>query len=262
MSTVNKIFSTLCAAVLTIVLLASCGTTQRSASPEPPPPPAPKIEPPETQQPVSIIYQAPDSSLARVLISRDEGDTEIVELLETGRASWYGPNFHGRLTANGEQYNMNELTAAHRTLPFNTRVLVQNEDSGQAVLVRINDRGPYAKNRIIDLSREAAKKVGMIGPGVANVRLYVPKNSLEESQPKNLTVPTYTVQLGSFDSADKAFKHSKKIDGSRVEIIRRNNKTFYRVYYGLYENRNKARQKQKELERRNFSGYVKQLENG
>ncbi len=88
-----------------------------------------------------------------------------------GVASWYGPGFVGRLTANGERFNPAELTAAHKTLPFGTRLRVVNLTTGRSVVVRINDRGPYAGNRIIDLSREAARQIGMIDDGVAQVRL-------------------------------------------------------------------------------------------
>lgn len=93
--------------------------------------------------------------------------------IETGVASWYGPGFHGKKTANGETFNTEDFTAAHRTLPFNSQILVQNIDNGKTVEVRINDRGPFIKNRIIDLSRIAAEKIDMIRPGTANVRLYL-----------------------------------------------------------------------------------------
>ncbi len=98
-----------------------------------------------------------------------------VEALKTitGSASWYGGKFHGRTTANGERYNMNEMTAAHKTLPFGTKVRVTNQRTGKAVTVRINDRGPYAGNRVIDLSRGAAQAVGMISQGVARVKIEV-----------------------------------------------------------------------------------------
>lgn len=88
-----------------------------------------------------------------------------------GKASWYGPRFHGRKTASGEIFNQHELTAAHRSLPFGTRVRVTNLKNGRSVVVRINDRGPYAKGRLIDLSRAAAKHLGMLDSGVAQVRL-------------------------------------------------------------------------------------------
>ena len=90
-----------------------------------------------------------------------------------GTASYYAHQFHGRTTANGETFNMHAMTAAHKTLPFNTRVRVENRDNGKSVVVRINDRGPYKKGRIIDLSLEAAKRIGMIESGTARVRLKI-----------------------------------------------------------------------------------------
>lgn len=92
---------------------------------------------------------------------------------ETGVASWYGPGFHGRRTASGERFDMEAMTAAHRTLPFGTRVRVQNLDNGRAAEVRINDRGPFARGRVIDVSRAAARDLGMLGAGTARVRLRV-----------------------------------------------------------------------------------------
>lgn len=91
--------------------------------------------------------------------------------VERGEASWYGPGFAGRLTANGEVFDPSQLTAAHKTLPFNTLVRVVNEDNGRSVVVRINDRGPFKPGRIIDLSRAGAEAIGMVGSGVARVRL-------------------------------------------------------------------------------------------
>lgn len=91
-----------------------------------------------------------------------------------GRASWYGKPFHGRRTASGEVFNMNDLTAAHRTLPFGTRLRVLNPATGQEVVVRINDRGPFTRGRVIDLSRAAAASLGLIRAGVATVVLLEP----------------------------------------------------------------------------------------
>lgn len=90
---------------------------------------------------------------------------------ETGLASWYGKPFHGRTTASGERYDMNELTAAHRTLAFGTVVDVKNLENGREVRVRITDRGPFVDGRIIDLSRAAARKIAMIEAGVVRVRI-------------------------------------------------------------------------------------------
>ena len=92
---------------------------------------------------------------------------------ERGQASWYGHPYHGRTTASGEVYDMNDLTAAHQSLPFGTRVEVTNLSNGRSVVVRINDRGPFKKGRIIDLSRAAARKIDMIEAGVVAVRLVV-----------------------------------------------------------------------------------------
>jgi rare lipoprotein A len=91
--------------------------------------------------------------------------------VEYGRASWYGDDFHGNKTANGETYNMGDMTAAHRILPLPSIVRVTNLDNGKSVIVRVNDRGPFAKNRIIDVSQNAAIKLGYKTQGTANVKV-------------------------------------------------------------------------------------------
>ncbi len=100
-------------------------------------------------------------------VAVEEGDTF------NGKASWYGPNFHGKLTSNGERYNMYARTAASKTLPINTYVKVTNLNNGKQTVVRINDRGPFVATRIIDLSYEAAKEIGLVKNGVAPVQLEV-----------------------------------------------------------------------------------------
>jgi rare lipoprotein A len=92
-------------------------------------------------------------------------------LTETGLASWYGAKHHGKLTASGEVFNQEHFTAAHPTLPWGSRVKVINLDNGKSVDVRINDRGPFKKGRIIDVSRAAARALGMVGQGITRVRL-------------------------------------------------------------------------------------------
>lgn len=94
-----------------------------------------------------------------------------IQRIKGGMASWYGPGFHGRRTANGERFNQNALTAAHKTLPFGTKVKVTNLRNGESVVVRINDRGPYAHGRVIDLSAAAARVIGIKSSGVGNVAL-------------------------------------------------------------------------------------------
>lgn len=183
-------------------------------------------------------------------------------MIEEGVASWYGPNFHGKHTANGEKYNMNGLTAAHRTLPFDTVVRVENSSNGESVVVRINDRGPFVDNRIIDLSRKAAEEIGMLGPGTAPVRLYLVEGALEESRMTDLDRPTYTLQLGSYTTEEKALAHARKIEGARVEEVQMNGEAIYRVYYGMYLERGDAEKELEELAQNGIEGgYVKQLEN-
>ena len=96
---------------------------------------------------------------------------------QRGGASWYGPRFHGRRTASGERYDMHAFTAAHRTLPFGTLVRVRSLVNGREVDVRIIDRGPYSRGRIIDVSRAAAEELGMLSLGIKNVVLFVPEST-------------------------------------------------------------------------------------
>src|SRR4029077_6506050 len=111
---------------------------------------------------------------------------------ETGVASWYGKPYHGRAAANGEIYDMEKLSAAHRTLPFNTWVRVYDLDNNKTVEVRIIDRGPFVDGRIIDLSHAAAESISMIGPGTARVRMEV------IAVPAGVAAPIYVVQVGAF----------------------------------------------------------------
>ena len=101
---------------------------------------------------------------------------------ETGVASWYGPTFHGKKTANGERYDMYQMTAAHRILPMQTRLVVKNLDNGRTAEVRVNDRGPFVNNRIIDLSYAAADALGVVGPGTARDRKSTRLNSSHSQQ--------------------------------------------------------------------------------
>lgn len=120
---------------------------------------------------------------------------------ETGLASWYGPGFHTNTTAGGERFDMNKLTAAHPTLPFDTHVRVTNLKNKKSVVVRINDRGPFVKNRIIDVSREAARRLDILHSGVARVRVEVVNTGIAESirvAPSPDTIPKkrFGVPLG------------------------------------------------------------------
>jgi rare lipoprotein A len=122
----------------------------------------------------------------------------LPEANEEGLASWYGHPYHGRPSASGEIYDMEQMTAAHRTLPFNTWVRVHDLDNQQSVDVRINDRGPFVDGRIIDLSHAAARAIGMVGPGIARVRLEL------LNMPPASTPARYAVQVGAFRHRDNA----------------------------------------------------------
>jgi rare lipoprotein A len=111
---------------------------------------------------------------------------------QKGIASWYGPNFHGKFTSNGEIYNMYDFTAAHKTLPMNTKVKVTNLNNGKSVIVRINDRGPFVRGRIIDLSYAAGKKIGLDKSGTAPVKLKVIGFGNKDY------VNGYMIQVGAF----------------------------------------------------------------
>ena len=113
---------------------------------------------------------APSSKTAA---SANKNQTNKHEL--RGEASWYGPGYHGKTTANGEKFNQNDMTAAHKTLPFNTKLKVTDLQTGRSVIVRVNDRGPYVDGRIIDLSKKAAERLGIKEKGTASVKLEIIK---------------------------------------------------------------------------------------
>ncbi len=126
--------------------------------------------------PRPVVHQAGAVDLSTFeppLERSPEQFANVVRSLGTGIASYYGRRFHGRRTANGERFNMRAMTAAHRTLPFGTRVRVTNPRNGRSVIVRVNDRGPFIRGRSIDLSRAAAEKIGMIAHGHARVKMEV-----------------------------------------------------------------------------------------
>lgn len=184
------------------------------------------------------------------------------QIIGSGIASWYGPDFHGKLTANGETYDMNSYTAAHKTLPFNTVLQVDNVENGKSVVVRINDRGPYIANRIIDLSRRAAEDLDMIGSGTASVRLMLIREGDRPVDIQNISSrETFTIQLAAFENESEAIARSGQIEGSRVEKITINERTIFRVYYGSYSSPEDAQIALKELSQKGFQGFVKQIEN-
>ncbi len=151
---------------------------------------------------------------------------------ETGIASWYGKPYDGRRAANGEIYDMETMVAAHKTLPFNTWVRVTLLSTGSSVDLRIIDRGPFVAGRIIDVSHAAAQRLGLIGPGVGEVKLVVIK------EPADLAADTgggFAVQIGSFQdeaNADAAVRKFAGIYGSAKKVVRAGAAPSYRVLVG------------------------------
>ena len=166
---------------------------------------------------------------------------------QIGIASWYGPNFHGRYTSNKEIYNMYAYTAAHKTLPMNTIVKVTNLNNDKSVIVRINDRGPFVKGRIIDLSYAAGKKIGLDITGTAPVRLKV-----LGFKGKNY-VSGYKIQVGAFLRKSGAVKTAYKYKkfGYNTKIAKLGN--FYKVYITGFKTYNEA--KRFELNH-NIAGFI------
>lgn len=202
-------------------------------------------------------------------------------VFQTGVASWYGTKFHGRRTANGEIYDMYKLTAAHQTLPFHTFVEVTNTDNNNRVVVRINDRGPFVKNRIIDLSRKAAARIGIVDNGTAPVILRIvkpgapePKQKITRTLPPVTPVETETetipveiaggfyVQAGAFSSQQNAGKLLKQImeitPQFKFEIYFKEG--FYKIISPRFVSRENADRIKEILSRNNIQSFVKELD--
>jgi len=175
-----------------------------------------------------------------------------------GTASWYGPNFHGKFTSNGEHYNMWAMTAAHKTLPMNTIVKVTNRRNGKSTVVRINDRGPFVSTRIIDLSKAAASKIDMIGTGTAPVTLEVlgfegkgrhtipTKKELRKLPQKVSLSGKYAIQIGSFSKIDGALRTQAKYDNTDgyktiIKDMKTNNGRMFKVWLTGFKGEQEAR---------------------
>ncbi len=168
---------------------------------------------------------------------------------QTGIASWYGPGFYGKATASGTIYDQNDLTAAHQTLPLGTRVLVTNLQNTSAVEVTINDRGPFAKGRILDLSYAAGRALGMITPGTIPIRLEVLDSPVRvESIRSSLD---YTLQLGSFSQRQNAQELRDRLAQSHPDVTITSSQvkdaTYYRVQLGTFSDRTAAEEQARQL---------------
>jgi len=174
-----------------------------------------------------------------------------------GNASWYGPDFHGKLTSNGERYNMYGMTAAHKTLPMNTIVKVTNLRNGLSTVVRINDRGPFVATRIIDLSNKAAHQIHMIGKGTAPVKLEVlgfetkgkksiPTKKEMKKAPQKKSIGDFGLQIASFSKIDGALATQEKydnIDGYKtvIEDVENDNGRMFKVVLKGFQSEEEAR---------------------
>ena len=168
---------------------------------------------------------------------------------QRGIASWYGSNFHGKYTSSGEVYNMYAYTAAHKTLPFNTIVKVTNLKNKKSVVVRINDRGPFIKGRIIDLSYVAAKKIGIYKSGLGSVLIEV----IGFKGKNYINVNGYTIQVGTFLKKKGAILTVNKYKrlGYNPKILKKGG--FYKVVIGNFRSFNEA--KRFKL-RNNLNGFI------
>ncbi len=183
---------------------------------------------------------------------------------ETGIASWYGSDFHGRPTASGEIYNMYAMTAAHKTLPLGTYVKVTNLENGRSVIVKINDRGPFVKGRIIDLTYAAAKKLGMAKKGIARVRITVVKSPFLYKNSRFHYSRYYAVQIASFTiySNAKSFKKilSRYFIKTYIKSTYVNGRKFYRVLIGNYRRRSSAEKILKKALKLGYDGFIIEID--
>ena len=191
--------------------------------------------------------------------SRDFPRPGSTDTIQYGKASWYGDKEHGNRSASGEVFNRNAYTAAHKELPFGTVVRVTNRENGRQVKVRINDRGPYVGDRVIDLSYAAAKSVGLIRSGVAEVKIEVLSTPSERSE--SLFVSLHTVQAGSFRSRTGANELKRKLlrvtdEDVRVESFAFEGNTYYRVRVGRFKKRKDAERVRAVLRKRGYSSRI------
>lgn len=202
------------------------------------------------------VYPAPAPSPSRQA-SRPTRIPQTGET-ETGTASWYGEPYHGRRAANGETYDMEQLTAAHRTLPFDTWVRVHNLNNNRTVDVRITDRGPFVGDRIIDLSRAAAREIEMIGPGLAQVQITIIR------APESLPLQDlFGVQIGAFRDQQNALRLRERLTqqyGHAQALQRADTPGLWRVVVGGCQTMESAQQLAAILHAEFTQSYVVRIE--
>ncbi len=184
--------------------------------------------------------------------------------VEEGIASWYGKDFHGKKTSNGEIYDMYAMTAAHKTLPLGVFVQVTNKANGRQTVVRVNDRGPFVKGRVIDLSYSAARALEVVGPGTAPVRVEAlgyretdRAGNVTYQQPRTYDVGSYSVQIGAFTVMENAQRLADRMRTQEgYSVIQRgmvNGQLFYRVRAGKYDSLQAAELAGRRFEEQGFA---------
>lgn len=237
--------------------LAGCGarhvTSSGPPATSPPETTSPSAPEPNKNAPGITEPAPPPPSPKRPKVPAPEG------YVEAGNASWYGVPFHGRRASNGEIYDMYKMTAAHRTLPFDTMVRVTNLNNGKSAVVRITDRGPFVENRIIDLSLAAAREIDSVGPGVVPVRVEVLTPGVD------VTGGFFTVQVGAFRDPGNAQRLRDRLNLAYSPIFVQQydspDGTFYRVRVGKIAGEDAARQFGEQLrQREGFTPFVVRLD--
>jgi len=239
-------------------LLAGCGSRHVAANP-PPVVATPSESANSAAHPVEPRTEAASPAVPNPKRGRPPAASAPEGYVEEGNASWYGVPFHGRRASDGEIYDMNKLTAAHRTLPFDTLVRVTNLNNGKSTTVRITDRGPFVENRIIDLSLAAAREIESIGPGVVPVRLEVLTPGVD------VTGGFFTVQVGAFRDPANAQRLRSRLNASYSPIFIQQYDSpdglYYRVRVGKVSGEDEARQFGNQLrQREGFTPFVVRLD--
>ncbi|MFD2514120.1 septal ring lytic transglycosylase RlpA family protein [Pontibacter locisalis] len=181
--------------------------------------------------------------------------------IQTGEASWYGSRYHGRKTSSGEPFNKNDMTAAHKTLPFGTKVKVTNLDNDESVIVRINDRGPFVGDRIIDVSEAAARKLQFRGKGIGNVKVEILELPGDYA---STDAGFFTIQTGTYANYKNAQQLTAKLKAFdkhlRVELIEEQvkGKKVHLIRAGRFDNRQEAEAFNELLKEEGLSGLVKE----
>jgi rare lipoprotein A len=251
----------LCVLCALCVCFSGCASRRPVISRRQPPPAQPTQTPAAAEEAAKRSTDVPETPAAAAASKRNKPAPAPVGYTEEGNASWYGAPFHGRRASNGEVYDMYKLTAAHRTLPFETMVRVTNVNNGKSTAVRITDRGPFVDNRIIDLSLAAAREIESVGPGVVPVRVEVLSPGVDP------TSGFFTVQVGAFRDRANAERLRDRLNASYSPIFIQQydspDGVFYRVRVGKISGEDAAQQFGEQLrDHEGFTPMVLRLDEG